>query len=434
MQTLMLNNFNYLRGGAETVFLSEVALLKKQGHRVAVFSRQHPDNLPAQFERFFPSEMITDTLSPSAKGLRSLLGLFYSLESKKCLNAMLQETTGDVAHVHNIYGRLTTSILNSLFENRIPVVMTLHDYKLICPNYKLMHHGKICEDCRGNRFYNPILNRCHKNSLIASTVYALETYFNHIFNQYRKKVRCFISPSKFLKAKLIEFGWPEQRIEYIPNFLSTTEFDPNYLPGDYFLYFGRLSSEKGIETLIKAFCNLKHANIQLKIAGEGPLEQKLKISATSDERIFFSGYLSGAPLAEMIRNARCVVVPSEWYENAPLSVLEAMAYGKPVIGARIGGIPEMIDDGQNGLLFASGDTRNLTQAMSTLIEMDDATLTDMGRSARRKVEVEYNSDLHYERLIDIYARSIRECGVTPSQRESHESCSKLGSGGVNQSQ
>lgn len=429
----MLNNFNYLRGGAETVFLSEVALLKKQGHRVAVFSRKHPDNLPAEFERFFPSEMITDNLSPSAKGLRSLLGLFYSLESKKCLNAMLQEIRVDVAHVHNIYGRLTTSILDALNANGIPVVMTLHDYKLICPNYKLMHHGKICEDCLGDRYYNAVLNRCHKNSLIASAIYALETSFNFLFKKYHQSVNYFISPSQFLKSKLVEFGWPEQRIVYIPNFLSIAEIEPHYCPGEYLLYLGRLSSEKGIETLIRAFSNLPYDGIQLKIAGEGPLEAVLKARAAGDRRISFCGYLSGEPLADITRKAMAVVVPSEWYENAPLSVLEAMAYGKPVIGARIGGIPEMIDDGQNGLLFASGDTRGLTQAMSTLIEMDGATLTDMGRSARRKVEVEYNSDLHYERLIDIYARSIRECGVPPSQRKSHVRCSRVGTGGVNQS-
>lgn len=410
----MINNYNYLRGGAETVFISEIKLLEKQGNRVIVFARKHPKNLSAELEGYFPSEVVTDRLTPSAKGLRSLFSIIYSFESKSRLNAVLKSVGVDVAHVHNIYGRMTTSVLNSLSEKDIPVVMTLHDYKLICPNYKLMHHGRICEDCRGNNYYHAILNRCHKNSLIASTIYALETYFNFLFNQYRKNVYCFISPSKFLKDKLIEFGWPKQRIEYIPNFLSVTDFEPKFSPGRYFLYLGRLSSEKGIKTLIQAFLNLKHADIQLKIAGEGPLEQELKARAASDQRISFLGYLTGAALQETTRNALAVVVPSEWYENAPLSVLEAMAYGKPVIGSRIGGIPEMIDDGRNGFLFESGNPQALAKAMSALLAMNEGAITDMGRSARWKVEAEYNADLHYERLMALYRRAIN--GSIPNCR------------------
>ena len=410
---LLLNNYNYLRGGAETVFLSEMELLKKGGNRVAVFSRKHPNNQPSDFEQFFPSEMTTDSLTPSAKGLRSLLGLFYSLGARRSLNAMLNAVEVDVAHVHNIYGRLSTSVLDVLHKKNIPVVMTLHDYKVICPNYKMMHHGRICEDCYQHAYYHAILNCCHKDSLIASTIYSFETYFNYFLDKYQKNVDVFISPSKFLKEKLIEFGWPESRIAWLPNFLSVMNFKPNYIPGDYFLYLGRLSSEKGIKTLIRAFSNLKQPDIRLKIAGEGPLKNELKKRAVSDPRISFSGYLTGAPLSEITRKALAVVVPSEWYENAPLSVLEAMAYGKPVIGARIGGIPEMIDDGRNGFLFESGDEHALARTMKTLLELDQETIADMGRCARGKVENEYNADLHYERLMAIYHRAINRSIPNP---------------------
>jgi glycosyltransferase involved in cell wall biosynthesis len=407
MKILCINNFNYLRGGAESVFFAEMELLNNKGNGVSVYSRKHPENFAAKYERFFPSEMVTDSLNLSAKGFKSFLGLFYSIEAKRLLDSVLHKETIDIAHVHNIYGRLTTSILDGLREKGIPVVMTLHDYKVICPNYKLMHHGKICEDCYKHSFYRAILNRCHKDSLIASTIYSLETYFNFFLNKYQKNVRFFISPSQFLKRKLIEFGWPDDRIEYVPNFISTAGFRPNYTPGTYFLYLGRLSTEKGISTLIKAFTQLKFSDIHLKIAGEGPLEAELKQIARPDKRISFSGYLSGAPLAEITRNALAVVVPSEWYENAPLSVLEAMAFGKPVIGAQIGGIPEMIDNGYNGILFESGNRQALTKSMTTLLEMNEAAIADMGRAARNKIEAEYNADIHYDRLMAIYRESIK---------------------------
>ena len=405
MKILMMNNFNYARGGAENVFLSEIDLLKKNGHDVTVFSRRHPRNQQAAFSRYFPSEMVTDAVTLSAKGLRSLLGLFYSPESKRRLMALLDTIEVDVAHAHNIYARLTTSVLDALTRRGVPTVMTLHDYKVICPNYKLMHHGRICEDCRGNGYYHAVLNRCHKDSLAASAIYGLETYFNFLFNKYRGNVWRFISPSRFLKDKLIEFGWPGDRIEHIPNFMPVGDFEPSYAPGEYFLYIGRLSTEKGIETLIKAFSHLENAGARLKIAGEGPLGGQLKQKAASDSRIVFCGYLSGASLEETTRKALAVVVPSEWYENAPLSVLEAMAYGKPVIGARIGGIPEMIEDGSSGFLYEPGDAGALTRAMCKISGMEAAAVEAMGRRARRKVEEEYNADLHYQRLAALYRKA-----------------------------
>jgi glycosyltransferase involved in cell wall biosynthesis len=386
--------------------LSEIDLWEKKGNIAYVFSRKNPKNKPSKYEGFFPCEMVTDTVRPSVEGLRSLFNLFYSASARKNLDKMLKELSVEVAHAHNIYGRLTTSVLDCLYKAGIPVVMTLHDYKVICPNYKLMHHGKICEDCRDNEYYMAILNRCHKNSLIASSIYAFETYFNYIFEKYTKNVGYFISPSRFLKAKLVEFGWPESRIEFIPNFLSVSDFAPNYSPGSYFLYLGRLSSEKGIATLINAFKLLMNDDALLRIVGEGPSEAELKKLARSDARISFTGYLSGAALEEITKNALAIVVPSEWYENAPLSILEAMAYGKPVIGSTIGGIPEMIDEEHNGFLFEPGNVNELNQRLSSVFDMHKDDLINMGFSARRKVEREYNAELHYSRLINLYQKAI----------------------------
>ena len=408
MKTLYINNYNYVRGGAESVFLAEADLMERNGNIVQIFSRKHPNNLPSKYDPFFPKEMVTDSIKPTIASIRSLLQIFYSMDAKQHLAKMLHEIPVDVAHAHNIYGRLTTSVLDLLNKNNIPIVMTLHDYKIICPNYKLMHHGHICEDCKGNTYYMAPWNRCHKNSFFASSIYALETYFNHFFNKYRKNVRYFVSPSIFLKEKLIEFGWPKQQIEYIPNFIEPMKIVPNFSPGNYFLYLGRLSSEKGLLTLVESFMKLTSDKASLKIVGEGPLRHRLETTAKSSPQIQFTGYLSGKALKNAIRDALAIIIPSEWYENAPISILEAFSFGKPVIGSRIGGIPEMIDEGMNGYLFEPGNVDDLTAKLDLVLCTPVERITDLGHAARQKVEREYSSELHYDRLMDLYNRVLKE--------------------------
>ena len=406
MNILYLNNYNYLRGGAESVFLAEAELMEKYGNKVHIFSRQHPNNLPSLYDRFFPREMMTESLKPTISGVRSLWQLFYNWGAKRGLAKMLQGTRIDVAHAHNIYGGLTTSVLDVLYKKNVPILMTIHDYKLICPNYKLIAKKRICEDCKSGKFYMAVRNSCHKDSLMASAIYAIETYFNEWFQKYRKNVRFLIAPSRFIKAKFIEFGWPEKHIEYIPNSLDLSKFEPQFTPGNYFLFLGRLSSEKGILTLINAFMKIKSKNVKFLIVGEGPMRNQLERQAKADSRIRFTGYLSGNALKETTRNALAVILPSEWYENAPISVLEAFALGKPVVGSRIGGIPEMIDEGVNGYLFEPGNVDDLRENIEFLLSMPDKQINEMGKAARQKAEREYNPELHYERLLDIYNRVL----------------------------
>jgi len=405
---LFLNNYNYVRGGAESVFLAEADLMETYGNTVHIFARRHLNNIPGKYDHYYPREMVTDSLKPTMHGLRSLLQLFYSHNAKKCLAAMLKKTKIDLAHAHNIYGRLTTSVLDLLCDKNIPILMTLHDYKLICPAYSLLSQGRICEDCEGRLFYMAIKNRCHKESFIASTIYALESYFNKIFKKYEKNVRFFISPSEFLMNKFIQFGWPEERLAYIPNFIVSSDLEPLYSPGKYFLYLGRLSGEKGLPTLIKAFMKVNFDETSLTIVGEGPLKDRLETMAAGDPRVRFTGYLSGNALKEATRNALAVIVPSECYENAPLSILEAFAFGKLVIGSKIGGIPEMIDHGVNGYLFEPGDVDDLREKLEHVLSMPGKQISEMGEAARQKVETEYNADLHYERLMDVYHRALRK--------------------------
>ena len=407
MDVLYLNNYNYIRGGAENVFLNEKYLMKIRKHKVFEFALKHKRNQKSNYENFFPKEMTTESVEIGAKQLRTLTKLFYNREAKNNLIKMLDDLHIDIAHAHNIYGGLTTSVLDALRMSNIPVLLTLHDYKLICPNYKLYAKGKICEDCKIGKFFMAVVNRCHKNSLVASSIYALETYFNELMGNYRKKIKYFISPSIFLKKKFEEFGWNSERIIYIPNFVDSSQYKPLYSNEKYIAYAGRLSEEKGIETLIKAFMLTRNKQIRLLVIGEGPKKNELRRISQNDSRIEFVGYLSGKKLNDVRRNALAIAVPSEWYENAPLTILEAFALGKPVIGSRIGGITEMIDEGVNGYLFEAGNIDELTHTIDNLFMQNERKIKELGKAAREKVKIEYSPERHYQKLIKTYLNALK---------------------------
>jgi glycosyltransferase involved in cell wall biosynthesis len=401
---LYLNNYHYLRGGAETIYLAELALMLERGNTAYSFSRKHPRNYPTPWNSFYPKDMLTDTTKPSLQAFLSLIQFFYSYQAKNSLQRMLKHIRPDIAHAHNIYGRLTTSVLDVLKKNNIPVVMTLHDTKLICPTYKFLKRGLICEECKGHLFYRAITNRCHKESFLASSIYAIESYFNYFTKKYVDSVSFFITPSLFLKKKMVQYGWDNERIVHVPNFVNTSSFVPVYSPGKYILYIGRLSPEKGVETLVRAYLKLQTDTIPLVIVGEGPLGNRLMALTATHPGVQFTGYLTGDSLKSAIQSSRAVIVPSICYENAPISILESFAFGKPVIGSRIGGIPEMIDDGVDGFLFESGNTEDLRDKFEYLLSMPLPQLKTMGQAARRKIEMRYTADLHYFGLMELYEK------------------------------
>lgn len=402
MKIIYLNNYYYIRGGAEKVFFDEIELMSGKGHEVIAFARRHRQDLTSPYAGYFPPGMETDTVRFSLSALKTAKEIIHSSEARRMLKMLVASTGPEIAHAHNIYGRLTTSVLDYLKKEGIPTVITLHDYKLACPAYNFTYHGHICEGCRVHRYYRAILKRCHKGSYAASLVYAAESYYNWLFKKYENNIGIYIAPSRFLRNKLIDYGWPAEKIRYVPNFIDHTSYKPKYTPGDYFLYLGRLSEEKGIRVLIEAFKRIKKTGIGLIVAGDGPLRATLEQMSRPDSRIVFAGYLTGQELRKTTRRALAVVLPSVCYENAPLSILEAMAYGKPVIGAAIGGIPEMIDEGHSGLLFVPEDVRDLSDKMEFLMNLPEASVTAMGEAARRKVENDFGAEAHYEKIMSIY--------------------------------
>ena len=390
------------------MMFNEKDLLIEMGHQVADFSRRFDDNVQSEFEKYFAPNIYYENVSVFRKAI-SAFELTYSFRTRKLFKMLIDNYKPDIIHAHSIYGRLTTSILDCAREKRIPVVMTLHDYKLICPSYRLLSHGCICEDCRGGKFYYAILNRCHKNSLIPSLIYSLETYFNNILNKYINGVDFFLCPSLFTLDKHASMGIPRDKLIHVPNHLDTNKYIPHYIPGKHILYFGRISHEKGILTMLNA---LKGSGYPLKIVGDGPVRPTYEQYAKDHciDSVTFEGHKSGKDLESIIRQSAFVICPSEWYENFPMVVLESMALGKPVIGANIGGIPEMIDDGVNGFLFTSGDHESLRMKIHSLYT-DSAQITKMGKNARNKVETNWNKHIHSKELMQAYHMAIesRKC-------------------------
>jgi glycosyltransferase involved in cell wall biosynthesis len=400
---LFLNKFYYLKGGSERVFFEEMSILEQHGHKCIPFSRRSPQNEPSEYERYFAPYLALNQ-GVSIQNIRSAVEIVYSKEVKRALSRLISTIHPDIAHTHNTYGLLTTSVLDELYSRGIPTVMSLHDYKIICPNYQFLKGTEICEDCKTHRYYKAVQNKCVHGNLMYSSIYAFENYFNYLTAKYHKKVAKFIAVSRFIKDKFVEFGFPHEQIVVIPNFINSDQYEAHYQHEKYFLYFGRLSSEKGVQTLLKAFRLVNIGGFKLVIVGDGPLRLELKDEALQSgvDKVEFTGFLSGTDLANKVKRSTCVIVPSEWYENCPMSVLEALAYGKPVIGANIGGIPELIQDGTDGFLFQSGNVDDLAAKLDHVIDLSSREYEQMARNAREKVERCFNADQHYESLLELY--------------------------------
>lgn len=406
MKVLLINKFFYPKGGAEVSFLKTADLLEQRGHRVSFFAMDHPLNPPSPFAEYFVSHVEFDEHLGGFRQVTAAARLLYSLEARRNLRRLLERERPDMAHLHNIYHQISPSIIDVLWKRKIPTVMTLRDYKLTCPVYTHLSNGKVCEKCVGGRYYHVVSNRCTKGSLLKSSLNMLEMYLHHKVLRIYEKVDMFISPSRFLLEKTKEMGFAGELI-YLPNFVNCKEYDP--LPDwkeKHIVYFGRLSKEKGLLTLLEA---IKGLDVQLKIIGEGPERETLKNKAKTEriKNVLFLGYRKDRELTEEIRNSMFAVLPSEWYENNPRSIIEAFALGKPVVASRIGGIPELVKDKETGLLFTPGDPRDLREKIQWFLRCTDAIVV-MGKNARQFVERELNPESHYTGLMQIYNRAIEK--------------------------
>lgn len=358
------------------------------------FSMADSRNFSSPYSRFFVSNVDYHGSMGIWSKIKQGAKFIHSREAVEKIKRIILEESPEIAHLHNIYHQLTPSIIPVLKENGVKVILTLHDGKLICPSYLMLKKGGTCTACKGRYFWRPITKRC-QGSLTEELLLLMEAYWHKWKGSY-EAVDLFIAPSQFV-ADLVSMRIPKDKIQVLHNGISTDKFRPTYRDEGYALFFGRLSKEKGIETLLEAHRALRNIPI-LKVVGTGPVEDKLRREYPDAE---FLGYNQGDDLNNIIANACFVVVPSEWYENCSMVVLEAMALGKPVIGSRIGGIPEQIADGETGLLFEMGNVGELAEKIKVLSENSDMR-TRMGIAARKKVEHEYSLDVHCSTLLKMY--------------------------------
>lgn len=419
---LAINNYFYPRGGSETIFFEHNRMLEALGWEIIPFSMRHPANLPSPWSEYFIDDLEMHGDYSLAQKLTRLPKVIYSFEARQRLAQLLDKAHPDVAHGHNIYHHISPSILGLLHSRGIPTVLTLHDLKIACPAYNMLAPDGVCERCRGGRLYNVVVHRCIGGSAAMSLVVMTEAIVHRLLGSYRRYVDCFVVPSRFYIDKFVEWGLPRAQFRYVPNFVDVARYEPQFQPGGTFLYFGRVIRQKGVATLVRAAAL---AGVRLLIAGTGPdLESTQQLAQDLGADVTFLGHLSGAALHASIRASRAVVLPSEWYENAPVSVLEAYALGKPVIGARIGGIPELIREEETGICFTSGQVDALAAAFRSMLSRPDAALAEMGRNGRRWVEQEFTARMYQQRIISAY----RELGVSDMAKSAEALQAPLGGG------
>jgi glycosyltransferase involved in cell wall biosynthesis len=401
MRILQVNKFNYIRGGAEKYFIEISKKLEKEGHQLATFSMHHPKNNPSPWDKYFVSR-----ISFNEGGLRDKIiapfRIVYSLEAKRKFKKIVKDFKPDIIHIHNIYHQISPSILDIAKKYKVPVVMHLHDYKLICPNYQLFVDNKICYRCKGGKYYNCIKHKCFKKSLSRSILATVEMWFHHkILNIYKDNVSQFIAPSDFMRKTVVDFGIDAKKVSLVYNFSEELEVSKNIDEVEnYGLYFGRISDEKGIDVLLKAF-SIYNGNMKLKIVGSGPSEEKIKTMSKElglENKVEFLGSKFGEDLVSIIQKAKTIFIPSIWNENMPLTLLESLYLSKVVIASRTGGLPELIDDKETGFLFNNGDA---TQLANLIEGLDKYNLMEMGKEAKSKIE-NLSIDKHFIEIMRIY--------------------------------
>jgi len=410
MKILMVNKYYYIKGGSERYFFELKKTLEDHGHTVIPFAMKSRKNFQTPFEKYFVNNIefnLNSYIQKLYNSIRITARILYSLHARRKLERLLRENPVDVAHLHMIEHQISPSILHSLRKFKVPVILTAHQSKLICPNYRLFNWRKmqVCEKCLGGKFYHPIIERCHKNSLAASTLISIESYFHKWIRIYENNIDIIHVPSKFFQKKFIQAGISPQKVEQLYYTINIDEYITRYGGDDYFLVYGRLEEAKGLLTILKAMRTVKKS--RLMIAGEGPYRAVLEnfIRKNSIKNAELVGYKKGDDLKKIIANSQFVIIASECYDNSPLVVYESFSSGKPVIGANIGGIPELIDHGKNGFLFAVGNEKQLSERINQFLGDKNLTI-EMGKNARQTAERRFSPEVHYEEIIKKYQRLL----------------------------
>lgn len=388
----------HIRGGSDRMMFQTNQILADHGHAVAVFAAQDARNQESVWSRYFPA-----AANFEKPALIDLARYVYSFPAARQMKKLLDDARPDIAHLHIYYGKLTTSILSPLKDAGIPIVQSLHEYKLICPVYTLVSKDKICEACQGRYFWRAIPRKCNRQSLARTLLSVTESYVSR-WNGAVERVDHFIAVSDFVRQKVIQYGVPSDKVTTVCNVIDASGIQPNGLPGKYFLYFGRLERVKGLFTLLEAASSITEAPTY--IVGEGSIKAELQkwIEERGLTHVKLLGFKTGAELHDIIRGSLCTILPAEWYEPWGLTILEGFAHGRPAIGGRIGGIPEIITDGADGLLFEAGNAEALREKMAWMAA-HPLQAVEMGRAGRLKVERKFTPEIYYTQLMGVYRKA-----------------------------
>ena len=404
MRVLLVNKFHYLKGGSEKYYFELGELLKEHGNEVAYFSMEDDKNIKTGDKEYFVKNS-----DMNSKNITKAFSVIYSKANYKKMKEALKDFKPDIVHINNFQRQLSASIIKAIKEENIPIVFTAHDVQAICPAITMIdNNDSICEKCMHGKYINCIKKKCNKGSTLKSIIGAIEGYYYRINKIYTKEIDFIITPSEFYKTKLIEDGIDKNKITAIHNSIDSEKYDLKTEDDGYALYFGRLSREKGILNLVEAFSMLDEGI--LYIAGKGPEEENIKNIIKNkklDKRIKMLGFLNSDQMIDVIRKSKFVVVPSIWYENCPYSVLETIAIGKPIIGANMGGIPELVKDNENGLIYEYDNMDDLKEKMELLFK-DEELVNKFSNNSKEIMKEKYSRIGYYNTLMDIYIKEIKK--------------------------
>ena len=396
MKILLVNKFHWMKGGSETYYFGLGKMLKEHGHEVAYFSMKDDKNITTGDKEYF-----VEASDMNSKNITKAFDVIYNKKNKKKMEEALDDFKPDIVHLNNFQRQLSASIIEPCIKRHIPIVFTAHDAQAVCPAITMMDKNKnVCNKCLGGKYKNCIKNSCIKDSKLKSLLGSVEGNYYRNFNIYTKKINCIITPSEFLRKVFISDGISKEKIKAIHNFVDMKEYDITSELGDYALFVGRISKEKGIMNLLKAF---KNVNGTLYIAGDGPEKDEVTKFIKENKmgkKVKLLGFINKQEVIDYVRSCRFVVLPSICNENCPYSIIEAITLGKPVVASAVGGIPELVIDNVNGFTYKYDDVDELIRKMNFMFENDDI-IVKFSQDAKIKSN-EYSVENYYKELLNIY--------------------------------
>jgi glycosyltransferase involved in cell wall biosynthesis len=397
MNILQINNYGFVRGGSDRYFIDLSNLLISKGQNISYL-------ISANDKNTINTQYAVNGFDVESPKLTDIPKFFYSSDAQRKLKVILKKNRPDLVHLHIYYGQITSSILSVLKQEKIPVVQTLHEYKLLCPISTMLRDGQLCETCADGGYWKTAWHRCNRGSFARSLVTAIESYISDVFGA-RNSIDHFIAVSDFVRGKMIDHGVPERKISVVHNFVRDEAFADNDNEGRYFLYFGRVEKIKGLESLIIAMADLPDVDLYVVGSGDARQELELMVCRMGFANIRFLQFKKKEELRELIAGAICVINPSVCFETFGLVLLESFAQSRPVIASRMGGMLEVVTDGEDGLLFEAGDVQQLTKAL-TWMAAHRRQAVEMGKAGQNKARSVFSADKHYKDIMQVYRKVI----------------------------